>query len=249
MDQILFEAACRKIIHKERERKQIGVLSEKTVHAVLKNYIEPDTTYHEVKIEGYYADIAREDEIIEIQTRNFNTLRRKLDVFLKRGFVTVVYPIPYTKWLSWLNEETGEISNRRKSPKKGSFYMAFYELYKIKGYLKHPNLRIHIIMMNLEETRILNGWSYDKKRGSTRYDRIPIELVDEVYIDNVIDYLKLVPNTLNFGFTSKDYQKETKLTQSEAQTALNVLNYVGAVERIGKSGNSFLYKKIASDNL
>ncbi len=242
MDHKLFEAACEKIIDKDRERKQIGVLAEKTVHAVLKNYIEPNTKYHEIRIEGYYADIAREDEIIEIQTRNFNTLRRKLDVFLSRGFVTVVYPIPYIKWMSWLNEETGEITSRRKSPKKGSPYMAFFELYKIKEYLVHPNLRIHIILMNLEETRILNGWSLDKKRGSTRYDGIPLELVDEIFIDSTKDYQKLVPKTLDSGFSSKDYQRETKLTQSRAQTALNVLNYVGAVERIGKKGNSYLYE-------
>lgn len=242
MDQSLFAAACEKIIDKERERKQIGVLSEKTVHAVLKSYLEPDTSYHEVRIEGYFADIAREDEIIEIQTRNFNTLRRKLQVFLERGFVTVVYPIPYIKWMCWLDEETGEISNPRKSPKKGSAYDSFYELYKIKEYLTHPNLRIHIILMNLEETRILNGWSRDKKRGSTRYDRIPLEIVEEIYIDGMADYRRLVPDTLAEGFTSADYQKATRLSPSKARTALHVLNHVGAVTRIGKSGNSFLYK-------
>lgn len=244
MSQELFEAACNKIIHKERERKQIGVLGEKTVHAVLKNYIEPDTNYHEIKIEGYFADIAREDEIIEIQTRNFNALRRKLDVFLERGFVTIVYPIPYIKWINWLDEETGEVSKGRKSPKKGSPYMAFFELYKIKTYLKHPNLRIHIVLLNLEETRRLNGWSQDKKRGSSRYDRIPLELVEEVYIDDVLDYQKLIPSTLTSEFTSKDYKKETKLSQSCAQIALHVLHYVGAVERIGKSGRAYLYKKV-----
>lgn len=243
MDQSLFEAACERIIDKERERRQIGVLSEKTVHAVLKNYLEPDTSYHEIRIDGFFADIAREDEIIEIQTRNFNALRRKLEVFLERGFVTVVYPIPYIKWMCWLDEETGEISSPRKSPKKGSAYDAFYELYKIKEYLTHPNLRIHIILMNLEETRVLNGWSYDKKRGSTRYDRIPQEIVEEIYIDSANDYQRLVPETLPENFTSADYRKVSRLTPSRATTALHVLNHVGAVTRIGKSGRSFLYKR------
>lgn len=243
MDQVLFKAACKKIIDQDRERRQIGVLAEKTVHAVLKNYMEPDETYHEIKVEGYFADIARGDEIIEIQTRNFNTLRRKLDVFLKRGYVTIVYPIPYEKWVCWINEETGEVSDKHKSPKKGSPYMAFYELYKIKEYLIHPNLRIHIILMNMEESRLLNGWSYDKKRGSTRYDRVPTKLVEELYIDTPSDYKGLVPPELEPGFTSKDFMKATKLTQSKAQTALNVLTYVGAVERIGKNGNSILYQR------
>lgn len=246
MDKKQFEEACNRIINQNRERKQIGTLGEKTVHAVLKYYLEPDISYHEIFMEGYYADIAREDEIIEIQTRNFSTLRRKLDVFLERGYVTVVYPIPYVKWLCWINEETGEVSGRRKSPKTGSPYMAFYELYKIKMYLKHPNLRFHIILMNMEESRLLNGWSKDKKRGSTRFDRIPLDIVEEIYIDGREDYKKLVPDNLEPGFTSKEYQKATKLSKSCAQTALNILNYVGAVERIGKEGNSYKYKKMSN---
>ncbi|MEG2441736.1 MAG: hypothetical protein RSB37_09515 [Acetivibrio sp.] len=242
MDSVLFQAACDKIINKDRERKQIGVLGEKTVHAVLKNYMEPDSRYHEIPVEGYYADIAREDEIIEIQTRNFNTLRRKLDVFLERGYVTVVYPIPYIKWISWMDVETGEVSSKRKSPQKGSPYMAFSELYKIKTYLTHPNLRIHIIEMNMEETRLLNGWSQDKKKGSTRFDRIPLEIIEEVLIDTPKDYKKLIPSCLKSGFSSKEYKKATGLSQSKAQTALLVLHYVGAVNRIGKQGNTYLYE-------
>lgn len=247
MDHSLFENACEKIINKERERRQIGVLGEKTVHAVLKYYMEPDCTYHEIRINGFFADIAREDEIIEIQTRNFNKLRRKLGVFLEQGYVTVVYPIPYTKWISWINEETGEISGKRKSPKKGSVYMAFHELYKIKEYLLHPNLRIHLIEMDMEESRLLNGWSQDKKKGSTRYDRIPISLVEEVILDSSMDYVKLVPDILMKGFTSKEFRKASGLTQAKAQTALNVLYYVGAVKRIGKSGNSFQYERILEE--
>lgn len=243
MDKILFQNACDKIIDKDRERKQIGVLGEKTVHAVLKNYMEPDELYHEIRIEGFYADIAREDEIIEIQTRNFNALRRKLGVFLNRGFVTVVYPIPYIKWLSWIDETSGEISPKRKSPKKGSPYLAFYELYKIKEFLTHPNLRIHIIEMNIEETRLLNGWSRDKKKGSTRFDRIPLEIVEEVILDDKRDYLKMVPKSLKESFTSKDYQTVTKLTRSGAQTALHILNYVGAIKRVSKIGNAYLYER------
>lgn len=247
MEKERFEEACRRIIDQNRERKQIGTLGEKTVHAVLKNYLEPDISYHEIPIEGFYADIAREDEIIEIQTRNFNTLRRKLDVFLKRGFVTVVYPIPYIKWLRWIDEETGEVTGRRKSPKTGSAYMAFYELYKIKEYLTHPNLRIHIILMNMEESRLLNGWSRDKKRGSTRFDRIPLDIIEEIYIDGQEDYVRLIPEKLETGFTSKEYQMASRLSRSRSQTALNVLNYVGAVERIGKIGNSYKYKKMSKN--
>ena len=170
-EQNRFNRACEKIIGKERVRESIGTLSEKTVHAVLKNYYEPDEQYQEVAIDGLFADIFNGREIIEIQTRSFDKVRKKLDRFLPLHPVTVVLPIADTKWIYWINPETGECSEKRKSPKKGNPYNAFYELYKIKSYLKNPNLTIKFIFMDMEEYKLLNGWSRDKKRGSTRYDR------------------------------------------------------------------------------
>ncbi|WMC92706.1 hypothetical protein [Kineothrix sp. MB12-C1] len=43
-----------------------------------------------------------------------NKIRTKLEVFLERHPVTVVYPIPHTKWLIWIDEETGEFSKKEK---------------------------------------------------------------------------------------------------------------------------------------
>lgn len=243
MDQLKFQEACAEVVDKERERHGIGTLGEKTLHAVLKRYFESREEYQEIRLGGYVADISNEDGVIEIQTRNFNALRKKLKVFLESGKVMIVYPIPYIKWLRWIQEQTGETTDRRKSPKKGAPYQAFYELYKIKEFLLHPNLSICIVLLNVEEYRLLNGWSEDKKRGSTRYDRIPLEIVDEIYIQNVKGYDIMLPDTLDKNFTSKDYKKCTKLTISQAQTALHVLHYVGAIKRVGKQGRAYVYEK------
>lgn len=243
MDNRRFLEACDKVFHIERERKKIGTLSEKTTHAVLKHYFEPDESRHEIKVEGYFADIQNQEGIIEIQTGNFNQLRKKLNVFLELAPVTLVYPIPHIKWLYWMDEETGRTTPGRRSPKKGTPYMAFFELYKIKSYLLHPNLSICIVLINMEEYKLLNGWSRDKKRGASRVDRIPTEIVQQLYVHNAEQYGSLVPEGLPEGFTSRDYKKQTGLSLSSAQTALNVLTYTGAVERIGKTGNSYLYTR------
>ena len=68
-DQQLFADACQKIIAKERETNGIGTLKEKTMHAVLKNFYEPDVSHQEIKVDRFVADILRDNEIIEIQTR------------------------------------------------------------------------------------------------------------------------------------------------------------------------------------
>ena len=82
-----FTAAKERIIGKNRERNGIGTLSEKTVHAVLKNYYAPDETQHEIPVEGCVADIFNGKEIIEIQTRSFDRMRPKLERFLQACFL------------------------------------------------------------------------------------------------------------------------------------------------------------------
>ncbi len=57
MDQKRFEEAKRKIIGVDRQRLGIGTLSEKTVHAIFKDYYEPDEDHQEIPIENYVADI------------------------------------------------------------------------------------------------------------------------------------------------------------------------------------------------
>ncbi len=125
IDNERFEQARRKVIGEERKREGIGTLSEKTVHAVLKHYYAPDTAAQEIPVGDFVADIRTEEGIIEIQTRSFDSMRKKLAAFLPLYPVTVVYPIPHIKWLRWIDEETGEASPKRKSPKKGSPYLAF----------------------------------------------------------------------------------------------------------------------------
>ncbi len=236
-----FEAAKRKVIGVDRQRLGIGTLSEKTVHAILKNYYEPDEDRQEIPIERYVADIYADGEIIEIQTRQFNKLRDKLKAFLPLYPVTVVYPVPREKWIIWIDEESGELSRKRKSPVKGNLYTAFPELYKIKMFLRDPNLRLRLVFLNVEEYKLLNGWSQDKKRGSSRYDRIPTELVEEVEIGCLKDYMQFVPCELEGEFTSKEFAKAAHISVSLAQTVLNILYHVGVVTRVGKKGNMYLY--------
>ena len=230
-DEKLFDAACEDIIEKERAKNGIGTLQEKTMHAVLKRFYEPDHTHQEIRINGYVADIFRDNEIIEIQTGSFNAMRKKLDTFLEEYPVTIVYPIIHTKWLYWINENTGEISKERKSPKTGKPFDAFYELYKIKSYLTNSNLQICLTFVDAKEYRLLNGWSSDKKKGSTRYDRIPVRLVDEILLARKEDYLCLIPEGLPEVFTAKEFAKKAKIKLRYAQTGINILREIGVIKK------------------
>lgn len=242
IDNKAFEAAKEKIIGMDRQRLGIGTLSEKTVHAILKNYYEPDEDHQEIPIENYVADIYHEGSIMEVQTRSFNAIRNKLRAFLPLYPVTIIYPIPREKWLIWIDEETGQLSNKRKSPLKGNGYTVFPELYKIKMFLKDPNLRFKLVLLDMEEYRLLNGWSKDKKKGSSRFDRIPTQLVEEIDIECLQDYMQFVPYDLPEEFTVKEFAKAAHIPARRAQVVVHILAYVGVIEQIGKKGNAYLYQ-------
>ena len=67
------------------------------------------------------------------------------------------------------------------------------------------------------------GWSRDKKKGSERYDRIPVKFAEEVCIDRREDYMQFVPYDLPEQFTAKDFAKHAKIPVRLAQTVLLIL--------------------------
>ena len=225
----------------------IGTLGERTLHAVLKFYMEPDPSYHEKRVGSFVADIARPEGIVEIKTRGLNRLRRKLDTFLEHSPVTVVYPIASIKYLIWVDPATDQAAPRRKSPRRGTPLDAIAELYKIKPYLRHPNLSVCLLLMEIEEYRLKNGWSQDGKKGSTRCERLPAALESELWLRGPSDYAALLPTELPKPFSSAQLCKIAAKSRSLCQTALHVLHYVGAIERVGKQSNAYLYRPIAQD--
>lgn len=241
MDRLRFKDICQE--NRKQEKAGIGILAEKKLHYVLKNYYEDNKQNQEIKVDKYTVDIKKDNEIIEIQTQNFNQLREKLNVLLSNYNIRIVYPLAKLKWLGWINQDTGEISTRRKSPKQGSFYDAFKELYKIKIFLNNPHLAIDLLLLEIEEYRHLDGWNKTKKKGSTRYERFPIDLIEVYSLNSLNDYTIFLPKNLPTPFTTKDYQKETKLTLRRTQEAINVLHYLGIIKRVGKNGKTYLYEK------
>ena len=176
MDRNAFESAKLKVLLKQNDPHGFGTLQEKTVHAVMKLYYEPDEDYHEVPVEGYIADIYRDGHIIEIQNGNFGKLRPKLAAFLPLYPVTVVF------------------------------------------------------------------WSRNKKRGSSRYDRMPISLFDEVRVDRREDFMQFVPVDIEEPFTVTEFAKAAGIRRDLAADAVPLLMYLDILRRIGKRGREYLYE-------
>jgi hypothetical protein len=242
MDQDRFAAACKVIVEQDRQTGGIGTLGEKTLHAVIKRYLEADSSWHEVKLGAFFVDVFTGDRVFEIQTRHFNKLNPKLAALLPEYPVTIVYPTQARKWLLWVDPSSGEVSRRRLSPRRGQFLDVVPELYRIMPHLGHANLSILILRIDLEEYRLLNGWSRDRKKGSWRDDRIPLDLIDECLLRCPGDYRQLLPGGLGETFSSADLAGCAKVSSRLAQTALRILLAMQVVEIRGKQGRKRLYR-------
>jgi hypothetical protein len=241
-EQTRFAEVCQTVLDGAHRAGGIGTLGEKSLHAILKHYYEANPTFHEVQLGPYYADVCTERGILEIQTRQFDKIKKKLAYFLPDHPVTVVYPIARHKWISWLDEESGELSKPRKSPKTGSCYEIFRELFHLRAFLQDPHLHFLIVFVDMEEYRLLNGWSRDKKKGATRHERIPVRLVGEMPINSAADIARLIPGSLPRPFTAADFRKATKLSPRWTGVALRLLKDLGHIEQTGKRGRAFLYE-------
>lgn len=245
MDSLRFEEACSSVVGAQRQRGGIGMLNEKTLHAALKKYLEPHEENHEVPIGRYVADIVGENGIIEIQTGSFTPLREKLEFLLDFADVTVVYPMAAVKYISWIDPDTGELTDERRSPKKQKPIDAFYELIKIKYTLDNPRFHLKLIMLEIHEQRLLDGWSRDKKRGSHRSDRIPARLIDEIDIHSPADFDMFIPAGLNDEFTITEFARAAKVPYGLAQCTIKALCYLERLTPAGKRGRENLYTKAA----
>lgn len=243
MEQELYERwkAALELDKSRQKSGGIGTLSEKPLHAAIKYTVEPNDSYHEVRIGSHVADVVTEQGIVEVQTRNFFGTKKKLEAFLQQGPVQLIYPIAETKWICWVDEDSGEVSPPKRSPKKGKPLDSFMELMRIRQLLLHPNLTFQIWMLEVEEYRFLNGYGKEKKKRATRYQQRPLELKEIYSLHGGADYLSLLPD-LPQPFTKKELMKAAKRSEAWARYTLYTLEQLELLQRCGKEGKAILYR-------
>lgn len=243
LDKARFLDTVNATVAKQHERFNIGTYQEKQMHLILKQYLEPDRTCHEVEYHGYIADIKRGEEIIEIESYGFSGLREKLAAYLPTCSVTLVYPIAMCRGVSWIDPSTGKLSPRRKSPKREDAYDLLFQGIYILEYLTHPNLTIAGICMEVQEYRLLDGWSKDRKRGSHRYERIPTDLYGIVSLHTIEEYAALIPESCQADFTFAQFCHAIGKSQRIGRAVLKIFQTMGLIEQTGKSGRCYLYAR------
>ena len=154
-----------------------------------------------------------------------------------------MYPITSVRTISWIDPESGEISPKRRSPKKENIYDLLFECIYILDYLANPNLTILGVCLEMQEYRMLDGWSRDRKRGSHRYERIPTDIFEIISLQGRDSYKAIVPDDCKSDFTMKQFCQSIGKNQYTGRAIMKILQKLEIVSRTGKKGRCLLYTR------
>ncbi len=230
-----------------RDSLGIGTYSEKSLHFIFKNLFEPDRDFHEVAYKGYVADVMRGRQITEIQTATLSGLRGKLDAYLTDACVRLVFPIKRYKSIVWMDPETGEVRNTPKRRKSENMYSLLCELIYIVDYLRDPNLCITAVEIAVDDYRYLDGWSRDKKKGATKLDTVPTELISITDLTIPESLFSFIPEGLEDVFSRQEFAKATGLSGRSLWAALKVLETQRVIVKTEPDGRRHRYA-VLNDN-
>ena len=232
-------------------RSQVGTLREKPLHAALKRWYAQDGDRIEEPVDGFVIDLVRDGLLIEIQTRGFSSMKRKLAKLLDGHAVHVVHPIAVEKWIVKI-DEAGDVTSRRKSPKRGAAVDLFAELVSFPSLIAHLNLTLEVLLIREEEVRRFDGNKAWRRKGWVIEERRLLEVVDRLVVDSPEALGSLLPAGLPRDFTTADLAHALGRRRRLAQQMAYCLRQVGVIEMVGKVGNAVAFSRtddIASPGL
>jgi hypothetical protein len=222
----------------------VGLLNEKPLHAALKAWYARPGDRTEAPIDGSFIDIVRDGLLIEIQTRGFSALKRKLEKLVIGHPVRLVYPIPDEKWILRLADDGVTPAGRRKSPKRGSTVDLFRELVSFPHLVAHPNFSLEVLLIQEEEVRRYDPRLNWRRRGWGTAERRLLQVVDDRLFTTPADLAALIPESLNATFTTAELAEAVGRPRRLAQQMAYCLRCMGVLSEAGKQGRAIQYVRI-----
>lgn len=217
-------------------------MNEHSLHSAIKEWYTVSGDKSEAKVDDFIIDIERGSLLIEIQTKNFSAIKRKLSNLIRNHEVRLVYPIPERKWIVRVTEK-GEIISRRKSPRKGKLVDLFYELVSIPDLIGNENFSLEILMIEEEEIRCNDGKGSWRRKGVSIKDTKLIKVNSKLLFKNRRDFLEFLPSDLRNPFTNRSLANQTGVSISLARKITYCLRRMGAITYAGKKKREQMFQK------
>lgn len=221
--------------------RRIGTLHETSLHLGLKNWYTLPGDLTEQVVDGYVIDIVRNDKLIEIQTGNFASLKRKLGALLPNHKVHLVYPVAQEKWIC-RQSLSGQLLARRKSPRHGRIEDLCGELLYIAAQALHPNFSLEVAQVLAEDVWTDDGLGSWRRQGWSLSDRRLLTVISQTSFSCHQDYYRLLPEIAE-PFCTQDLACKLKIPQAKAQKVSYCLRKMGLIQVVGKQGRALLYSR------
>jgi hypothetical protein len=220
----------------------IGTLQENSLHAALKAWYSQPGDQVETVVDGYVIDLVRGNMLIEVQTRNFSAIKRKLMNLIETHPVRLVYPIPFEKWILRMAADGVTPIGRRKSPKRGHIEDVFHELVRFPRLVQDKNFSLEALLIREEVVWLEDGRGSWRRKGRSIADRRLLEIVSRSVFTGPADYARLIPSDLPQVFTVRDLARGSMLPSYLARRMAYCLREMGVIELVGKHGHAFVYR-------
>lgn len=195
-------------------------------------------------VDRYVIDLVRDELLIEIQTRGFASMRKKLERLLEGGHqVRIVYPVAVVKTIVKLGED-GEVLSRRRSPKRGTALDIFSELVSIPHLIDHPGLSLQVLLITEDEYRTHDPDKAWRRKGWVVQERRLTGIEDEFTVAGNNDLVGLLPGELPDAFTTADIVARAGCSLRTAQQMTYCLRKAHVIEVCGKQGRSMEYRLV-----
>ena len=216
-------------------------MNERALHSEIKKVYSLPGDKFEVKLDNYVVDILRGNLVIEVQTKNFSAIKGKLETLIEKHKVRLVYPLTEKKWITYLTKENLVIS-RRKSPKKGRLTDLFRELVMISHVVGDENFSLEVLLIDEEEVRCNDGKGSWRRRGVSIKERRLLQVNSRILFQNMTDYLKVLPDSLNQVFTNRELSKLAKIPLRTARQITYCLRRSDAILLAPKRGRELTFQ-------
>lgn len=221
----------------------IGTLRENRLHASLKTWYAQPGDRSEEKVGGYVIDLIRGELLIEIQTRNFSAIKKKLTRLLEEHPIRLIYPIPLARWI--VHEDLdGNPLSRRRSPYQGRIEILFNELVRIPLLTLHPGFSLEVLFIHEEQARSNDGRGSWRRKGVSITDRRLLDVLGQRVFLSAADYAALLPESLPDGFTTRELARAAAIPIRLAQKMVYCLRQMGLVEVSGLRKRSYVYERV-----
>ncbi len=222
----------------------IGTYNEKRFHRIFKRYITENAECYEVRLGKYFADVATEDTVYEIQTGSFASLVPKLKYYLSETEkrVVVIHPVLCEKTIVRAERESGEILRVKRSPKRGSDLEAIGNFYHLAGIFPNERLSVCFVHITAEEYRFSEARRHCKQ-GRYDSDLRPCELISLCILEKCEDLEQFLPRELcERELDTKQLAEITRLKGRRLYYTLNALCLFGVLSK-RQDGKRNLYTK------